>query len=73
MKDVRVSPDAVAPGEELARLEALDAGAVASFTGLVRRDDGVSALTLEHYPGMTEPRAAIGMTRLRPVPFLSIV
>lgn len=54
MKDVRVSPDAVAPGEELARLEALDAGAVASFTGLVRRDDGVSALTLEHYPGMTE-------------------
>ncbi|WP_448658889.1 molybdenum cofactor biosynthesis protein MoaE [Sphingomonas sp. CJ99] len=29
-------------------------GAVASFTGLVRADDGVTALTLEHYPGMTE-------------------
>lgn len=39
---------------ELARLEGADAGAVASFTGLVRRDDGVSALELEHYPGATD-------------------
>jgi len=32
-----------------------DAGAVVSFTGLVRRGaDGVEALTLEQYPGMTE-------------------
>ena len=30
------------------------AGAVASFTGHVRDEDGLSALTLEHYPGMTE-------------------
>ena len=29
-------------------------GAVASFTGLVRGGDGLIALTLEHYPGMTE-------------------
>lgn len=29
-------------------------GAVATFTGLVRGDDGLVALTLEHYPGMTE-------------------
>jgi molybdopterin synthase catalytic subunit len=29
-------------------------GAVATFTGLVRADDGVSVLTLEHYPGATE-------------------
>jgi molybdopterin synthase catalytic subunit len=29
-------------------------GAVVSFTGIVRRDDNLSALTLEHYPGMTE-------------------
>ncbi|MBX9813998.1 MAG: molybdopterin synthase catalytic subunit [Proteobacteria bacterium SG_bin5] len=40
--------------DELARLEALAVGAVASFTGLVRRDDGVEALTLEHYPGATD-------------------
>jgi molybdopterin synthase catalytic subunit len=39
---------------ELAPLEARGGGAVASFVGLVRGDDGVEALTLEHYPGMTE-------------------
>lgn len=33
-----------------------DLGAVVSFTGLVRGDPdrGLSAITLEHYPGMTE-------------------
>jgi molybdopterin synthase catalytic subunit len=41
-------------GAQLVRLEAFGAGAVASFTGLVRGDDGLSELTLEHYPGMTE-------------------
>jgi molybdopterin synthase catalytic subunit len=30
------------------------AGAVATFTGFVRAEDGLSALTLEHYPRMTE-------------------
>ncbi len=34
--------------------EQADAGAVASFTGLVRGDDGVTELALEHYPGATE-------------------
>jgi molybdopterin synthase catalytic subunit len=46
-------------GAEVAALRALDAaiGAVASFVGTVRdRNDGlgVSAMELEHYPGMTE-------------------
>jgi molybdopterin synthase catalytic subunit len=41
-------------GVELTKLEALGSGAVASFTGLVRGHGGLSALTLEHYPGMTE-------------------
>jgi molybdopterin synthase catalytic subunit len=46
-------------GAELAALSAEggDAGAVASFVGLVRRDQsngGIQAMTLEHYPGMTE-------------------
>ncbi|GAA0734293.1 molybdenum cofactor biosynthesis protein MoaE [Sphingomonas japonica] len=40
--------------DALAGVEASGAGGVASFTGIVRNDDGVSALTLEHYPGMTE-------------------
>ena len=30
------------------------AGAVVTFTGLVRGDDGLVALEIEHYPGMTE-------------------
>jgi molybdopterin synthase catalytic subunit len=29
-------------------------GSVVTFTGIVRNDDGLSSLTLEHYPGMTE-------------------
>jgi molybdopterin synthase catalytic subunit len=31
-----------------------DIGAVASFIGICRADDGLSAMALEHYPGMTE-------------------
>ena len=29
-------------------------GAIVTFTGMVRGDDGLAAMTLEHYPGMTE-------------------
>ena len=35
-----------------------DVGAVVSFTGHVRADDGLVALTLEHYPAMTERQLA---------------
>jgi len=31
-----------------------DVGAVASFVGLCRADDGLGAMVLEHYPAMTE-------------------
>lgn len=51
---VLVSPDPIEVAAELARVEGVSAGAVASFTGLVRADDGVEMLELEHYPGMTE-------------------
>ena len=46
-------------GAEIAALSAGDnqAGAVASFVGLVRGGD-VLAMTLEHYPGMTEKALA---------------
>ena len=37
-----------------------DVGGVASFVGLCRADDGLQALVLEHYPGMTE-RAIAGI------------
>jgi len=33
-------------------------GAIASFVGYVRGDDGLAALNLEHYPGMTEREIA---------------
>jgi molybdopterin synthase catalytic subunit len=35
-----------------------DPGAVVTFTGLVRGDGGLTALELEHYPGMTEAALA---------------
>ena len=59
MPTVRVQEADFDTGRELDRLTAgrTDVGAVASFTGLVRAsNDGsdVSAMTLEHYPGMTE-------------------
>lgn len=55
MIEVRVQSQDFDPGAEIERLHAGrgDVGAVASFVGLVR-EDGVEALTLEHYPGMTE-------------------
>ncbi len=40
---------------EAARVQGVgDVGAVASFTGICRADDGLRAMVLEHYPGMTE-------------------
>ena len=51
---VSVQPAPIDLATELAGVEARGEGAVASFTGLVRSDGGVTELTLEHYPGMTE-------------------
>src|SRR6478735_9637492 len=56
---VRVQAEPFDAGSELARLGhgRTDIGAVASFVGLVRDEHGgepVTAMTLEHYPGMTE-------------------
>ena len=44
--------------DEIEALTTQTTGAVASFIGLVRGDDGLTALTLEHYPGMTEREIA---------------
>jgi molybdopterin synthase catalytic subunit len=51
---VRVSPDPFDTGAEIAALGRDGMGAVASFTGIVRGDGGLTALTLEHYAAMTE-------------------
>jgi molybdopterin synthase catalytic subunit len=53
MRIIRVQEHDFDVGTELSLLEGSGAGAVASFTGLVRSDDGVKAMTLEHYPAMT--------------------
>ena len=54
MMDVRVQAEPFDTAAVLAALELAGVGAVASFTGLVRGDDGVTAIELEHYPAMTE-------------------
>jgi molybdopterin synthase catalytic subunit len=54
VKVVRVSSDPIDSAIELAPLASLGGGAVASFTGIARDDDGVSAIELEHYPAMTQ-------------------
>lgn len=56
---VRVQQERFDAGAELSALQAADprVGAIASFIGVARDvNDGrsVSAMTLEHYPGMTE-------------------
>ncbi len=51
---VSVDPAPIELGLEVAALEERGAGGVATFTGVVRGEDGVTALELEHYPGMTE-------------------
>jgi molybdopterin synthase catalytic subunit len=56
---IRISPSPFDPGRELSTFEkgAGDAGAVVSFLGRVRGEETetmVTALYLEHYPGVTE-------------------
>lgn len=56
---IRVQADDFDTGAEIAAMSAgrTDIGAVVSFTGLVRGGTGeraIRAMTLEHYPGMTE-------------------
>jgi molybdopterin synthase catalytic subunit len=54
MKRVSVQAEDFDPGQAQIALEALSPGAIASFTGLVRADGGMTEIVLEHYPGMTE-------------------
>ena len=44
--------------DALTRDDPAATGAVATFTGYVRGDDGLTALILEHYSGMTEREIA---------------
>jgi molybdopterin synthase catalytic subunit len=58
---IRIQREPFALGEETARLVAsgADIGAIVTFTGLCRDEGGkLSALELEHYPGMAEEEIA---------------
>lgn len=56
MATVRVQEAPFDLAQETAALAAgrADVGAVASFLGICRADDGLAAMVLEHYPAMTE-------------------
>lgn len=63
MDEIRVQHEDFDAGREIARLRACNpkVGAIASFIGVVRDvndGDAVGALTLEHYPRMTEKALA---------------
>ncbi|MGN6376664.1 MAG: molybdenum cofactor biosynthesis protein MoaE [Sphingomonas sp.] len=51
---VHIAAAAIDVAVETAAVQALGPGAVATFVGSVRADDGVTELELEHYPGATE-------------------
>lgn len=57
---VRIQSETFLPGAELDAFTAAQngAGAVVSFTGVVRGDKGLAAMEIEHYPGMTETALA---------------
>ncbi len=56
---IKIQPEDFSLDAEIAALTADgDPGAVASFTGHVRKEGDLAALTLEHYPHMTESEIA---------------
>lgn len=62
MAAVSVQAEDFDPGAEVERMTTgrAEVGAVVTFTGLVRGGDGLEAMELEHYPGVTE-RALAGI------------
>lgn len=56
MRTIRIQREDFDAARSAAALTGGDApaGAIVTFRGIVRGGDGLSALTLEHYPGMTE-------------------
>ena len=62
-----VSEAAFDPGFEVNDFTAktVGAGAIVSFTGLVRGDGSASGMMIEHYPGMTEKAIAAIMDQAR--------
>jgi molybdopterin synthase catalytic subunit len=64
VEEVLVADAPFEPGAELAAFGAEGAGAVVSFTGVVRGGE-VRLLEIEHYPGMTESAIAAMVAQAR--------
>lgn len=60
MSTIRVQREDFDPAAELEALTVSGgkSGAVAGFVGLVRADDALTSMIIEHYPGMTEREIA---------------
>lgn len=54
MIHVAVQQEPIDQAAEFAAITAAGGGGIATFVGVVRGDDGVTTLELEHYPGATE-------------------
>jgi len=67
MSDIRIQLEDFDPGTEIATLNTMtgDVGAIASFIGLVRGDDRMDAMTLDHYPGFAEREIATHVAEAR--------
>jgi len=58
MSTIRIQREDFDIAAECDALRHGNTGAIATFTGSVRGDGGLTAMTLEHYPGMTEREIA---------------
>lgn len=67
MSEIRIQHEDFDPGAELAALQATagDVGAIASFIGIVRADDNMRAMTLDHYPCFAEREIATHVAEAR--------
>ncbi len=67
MSEIRIQREDFDPGVEIAALndKSGKVGAVASFIGLVRGDDGMQAMTLDHYPGFAEREISVHVAQAK--------
>ena len=67
MSEIRIQKEDFDPGAEIAALEDSggEAGAIATFLGIVRGDGGLTYMTLDHYPGMCESEIAAHVEEAR--------
>jgi len=67
MSEIRIQEEDFDPGAEIAAIQSTtsDVGAIASFIGIVRADDKMRAMTLDHYPGFAEREIATHVAEAR--------